>query len=298
MKRVFLCGIVFISIVQLKNISFAQTRESATSAKQKAAKRIAQKQSTVKSWHNHLQKWGLDSNYNHALAVGGKLNTNGWSGLVYYQQKDDHKSDHFFQLSFSEIKHEKQVKQQKGNTAFPELGSASPYVFGKINNLYTLQLGYGKKYLLLPGLLEGNISVSLHVQAGAGLAILKPYYLKLIYVNYDSLGQHATMQEEKYSEQNKEKFLNTSFILGSSNWTKGLSEITFAPGAFADVAIALEPLKNKTFIKTITIGGNVAFYSKELAIMAENKSYSWQANFYIGLQIGKRWSATRGRFDK
>ncbi|PZF73745.1 hypothetical protein [Taibaiella soli] len=269
--------------------SHAQTWESTSTAKQKAAKQISQKQSAIKSWRDHLQKWGLDSNYNHALAVGGKLNTDGWSGFAYYQKRDNNTSCHFFQLSFSEIKHEKQVKQQKGNTAFPELGAASPYVFGKINNLYTLQLGYGKEYLLLPGLLEGNMSVSLRVQAGASMAMLKPYYLKLIYVNYDSAGQHATMQEEKYSEQNKEKFLNTSFILGASNWTKSLSEITYVPGAFADLGIAIEPLKNKNFIKTITIGGNFAFYSKELAIMAENKAYPWQANFYVGLSMGKRW---------
>jgi len=283
--RYFITLLAFLSMIR----SQAQTWETATSAQQKAGRQIAQKQSALKSWKDHLQQWGLDSNYNHALAIGGKLNTNGWSGLVYYQQKDDYKSSHFFQLSFSEIKHEKQVKQQKGNTAFPELGAASPYVFGKINNLYTLQLGYGKEYLLLPGLLEGNMSVSLRVQAGASLAMLKPYNLKLIYTSYDSSGQHATMQEEKYSELNKDKFLNTGFILGASSWSKGLGEISYVPGAFADLAVAIEPLKNKTFIKTVTIGGNLAFYSKELVIMAENKAYPWQANFYVGLSIGKRW---------
>jgi hypothetical protein len=269
-------------------VSFAQTWDAASVSKQNIGKQFSKKQSAVKSWKDHLQQWGLDSNYNHSLAVGGKLNTNGWSGLAYYQKRDNRTTAHFFQLSFSEIKHDKQIKQQQSNTAFPQLGASSPYVFGKTSNLYTLQLGYGKEYLLLPGLLEGNMSISLRVQGGFSLAMLKPYYLKLIYVAYDS-GQTATLHEEKYSNQNADKFLNTGSILGASEWSKGLGEITYVPGAFADAAIAIEPLKNKTFIKTITIGGNFTFYSKNLPIMAETKSYPWQASFYVGLSIGKRW---------
>lgn len=264
-------------------IGFAQTWDLATKKQQ-----VAKKQRTVKSWRDHLQKWGLDSNYNHALAIGGKLNTNGWSGQVYYEKKDSRSSEHFFQLSFSEIKHDKQIKQEKSNTAFPELSSASSYIFGKTSNLYTLQLGYGKEYLLLPGILEGNMSVSLRVQGGFSLAMLKPYYLKLVYVTYDTT-QHVSFKEEKYSEENADKFLNTGNILGASSWSKGLGEISYVPGAFIDAAVAIEPLKNKTFIKTVTIGGNFAFYSKNLPIMAETKSYPWQASLFVGLNIGKRW---------
>lgn len=241
----------------------------------------------LKSWKNHLQKWGLDSNYNHALAVGGRLNGDGWGGLVYYQRRINRWQSHFFQLSFSEIKHEKQAKQQPHNAAFPGLGDGSPYVFGKINNLYTLQFGHGREWLLLPGLLEGNMSVSLRLQAGVALAMLKPYYLKLA---YDSAGgQPAYMKEQKYNDKDADKFLNTGYILGSSKWGKGLGEIQYIPGGFADAAIAIEPLKNKTFIKTVTLGGNFAFYSKDLPIMATQEAYPWTATVFVGLSMGKRW---------
>jgi hypothetical protein len=85
-----------------------------------------------------------------------------------------------FQLDFSEVKHEKQVKQQREPIAFLKLGPSSPFVFGKINNVYLLHLGHDREFLLLPGVLEGNIGVSIRVQAGVSLAMLKPYYLKLI----------------------------------------------------------------------------------------------------------------------
>ncbi|XZF15424.1 hypothetical protein ACTHGU_04740 [Chitinophagaceae bacterium MMS25-I14] len=261
--------------------------DASNKARQQAGKKVAEKQKTIKSWKDHLQKWGLDSSYNHALAVGGRLNGNGWSGLVYYERRINRWQSHFFQLSFSEIKHEKQAKQQPHNDAFPGLGNGSPYVFGKINNLYTLQLGHGRDFLLLPGLLEGNMSISLRMEAGVALAMLKPYYLQLA---YDSVGgQPAYMQEQKYNDQDADKFLNTGYILGASKWGKGLGEMQYIPGGFADVAIAIEPLKNKTFIKTITLGGNFAFYSKDLPVMATQKAYPWTATVFVGLTMGKRW---------
>jgi hypothetical protein len=246
---------------------------------------------TVKSWRSHLEQWGMDSSYNHAVAIGGRLNGNGWTGLIYYQHKLNRWQSHFFQLSFSEIKHEKQIKQERANTAFPQLESGLPFVFGKINNLYTIQLGHGREFLLLPGVLNGNINVSLRMQAGIALAMLKPYFLKLAYVTYDSSGnvQTANVQEEKYSKTNADKFLTTGYILGASKWCKGINEITYAPGAFADAAIVIEPQQNKTFIKTVTIGANCAFYSKELTLMADQKAKPYTATVFVGLSLGKRW---------
>lgn len=258
------------------------------SAPKRAGNTLQKGGKKIKKWKDHLQQWGLDADYNHGFALGAHLNSNGWTGLVYYQRRIDRTKSHFFQLSFSEVKHEKQVKQERTNTAFPELGAGSPFVFGKINNLYLLQLGHGREFLILPGILDGNLSVSLRAQAGFSLAMLKPYYLKLVYLEFNP-DQHAYVQEEKYSEANDEKFLNSSFILGASKWKQGLGEMTYVPGAYADVAIAIEPIRNKTFIKTVTLGGNFSIHSKSLEIMAHQKAYPWQACLYAGLSLGKRW---------
>jgi len=50
-----------------------------------------------------------------------------------------------------------------------------------------------------------------------------------------------------------------------------------------------EPEKPKAFVKTITIGGNAAFYSSKIEIMADRKAYPYQASFFVGLALGKRW---------
>src|SRR5690606_27457679 len=101
----------------------------------------------------------------------------------YYLKKEKPGLAQVFSLTFSEIKHEKQIKQQREN-AYPELGNATPFVFGKVNNLYTLQLGHGREQLLLPGVIEDNLSVSMRFSGGFSLAMLKPYYLRLAYPDF------------------------------------------------------------------------------------------------------------------
>lgn len=243
----------------------------------------------LKDYKQHLQQCGLDPNYNHELLVGGKVNTNGWSGSIYYLKKKKKLTNNLWQLHFSEIKQEKQIKQQGSNKAFPQLGNAGPYIFGKINNLYTLQLGFGKEKLLLPDVMEGNISISFRYSGGVSLAMLKPYYLKLIYVDYSQPGDPATLKEQKYSTSNSDHFLNSGDVLTTAKWSKGLDEIKYIPGMFAEVCFVITPSKSKSFIQVVTLGVNVAYYTKELPIMADQKAYPYQASLFAGLALGKRW---------
>jgi len=243
----------------------------------------------VKKWKAHMQQAGLDTNYNHEFDAGLKLNTNGWSGCMDMQKKIRRKQTTIWTLSFSEIKDDKQTKQQATTNAFPQLGNTSPFVFGKINNLYTLQLGYGRQVLLLPAVLDGNISVSFRYSGGLSLAMLKPYCLKLIYLDQSQSGIPATVQQEKYTASNSDRFLNTGYILGAANWTNGLNDMQYVPGGFLEGAVVVEPGKNKSFVQVVTIGGNAAIYAQSLPIMADRPAHAWQASFFIGLSVGKRW---------
>jgi hypothetical protein len=261
-------------------------------------KQMGKATSTFKKWKNHLQDWGLDTSYNHSLSLSGRLNTNGWSlGLIYQvpvgDEYDRRKGKHagqfkFWQLNFSEVKHEKQVKQQKENTTYPEFGQSAPFVYGKINNLYLLQLGYGREQLILPGVLEGNISVSFRYSAGFSLAMLKPYYLKLLHTTVDT-NLKVTIEEEKYSDQNAELFLNRDRIFGGSKWGKGVGETNYVPGAYIEGAFAIVPSKNKTFIQVVTLGGQLSAYAKSLPVMAERKADPYMGALFVGLSLGKRW---------
>jgi hypothetical protein len=242
----------------------------------------------VKQWKEHIEKWGLDSNYTHAILLSGRLNTNGWSGGVQYIHHQKRQHNTIWQLHFSEIKHEKEIKQQGSKNGFAYLGKTTPFIFGKVNNAYTLQVGYGKEQMLFPALMDGNLSVSIRYMAGPALALLKPYYLNLIYVDYDPTPV-AHVQSERYNADNDPYFLKAGSILGKDSWSKGLGEMKYIPGLFGELYFVIEADKPKSFVKAISIGGNVAFYSSKIEIMADRKAYPYQASFFVGLSIGKRW---------
>lgn len=254
-----------------------------------ASKKLNAGKSKLKQWKDHVQQWGLDEEYKHHLAIGGMLNSNGWSGCIYYIARVDKDASAVWQLSFSEIKHDKQRKQLRNNTAFPQFDKPSEFVFGKVNNLYTLQLGYGREKLLLPGVVEGNVSVSFRYSGGFSMAMLKPYYLKLIYADYSQPEVVYELREEAYSESNADIFLKEGNIFGSGKWNHGLNEMRMIPGLFLETAFVIEPAPDKGFVQTITLGANGAFYTKPLPVMADIKAYRWQASLFVGLALGKRW---------
>ncbi len=257
--------------------------------KRKKGQKTAKSVGKIKGFKEHLKNWGLDTNYSQALLLGGKLNSDGWSGSFYFVKKKTYRHKNFWQLHFSEIKHEKQTKQKSTKNNYPQFGNNSPYVFGKINNLYTLQVGFGKEHLLLPAVIDGNLSISFRYNLGLSLAMLKPYYLKLIYRENNGGTDTVQLEQHKYSLADTAAFLNPANIFGSSKWEKGLNQIDYVPGGYFEASLAIIPGKNKSFVQVVTLGVNAAFYSKPLTIMAEQEAYNWQASLFIGLAIGKRW---------
>ncbi|RQO31103.1 hypothetical protein DBR32_10385 [Taibaiella sp. KBW10] len=242
--------------------------------------------SKAKGWTNHLKQWGTDSSYTRAIFVGVQLHTNGWSGEVCYLLNKEKAHQTTIRLQFGEIRQEKEIRQQRKGTVYRDLGAFKPYALGKLNKAYTLQLGIGKEYIVFPALLQDQISLKLGMEAGMALALVKPVYLNLIRVDP---AQQAYASSEKYTEQNKNLFLSPNNILGADKWSHGLKELNYIPGIYLAPKIIFAPDRNTSFVQKFTIGANVAYYLKEIPIMAQNKNTHWQASFFVGLSLGKRW---------
>lgn len=284
-KKLLLAWLVLM--VSISTSASAQNvwTESSAKAKNKNRKTV----NKVKQFKDHIKQWGTGEDFNKGLLLGGRLNSNGWSGGIYYLVKDKPSSHHVWQLHFSEIKHEKQVKQENIGVLSTKYGETTPYVFGKINNLYTLQIGYSKEQLLLPGVVEGNLSVSFRYGGGFSLALLKPYYLKVVKTDYTQPEPVNELIETKYSDSVAALFLERTRILGSSKWSKGIDETKLVPGIYLEAAFVIEPATNKGLVQAITLGVNGSVHTKSLPIMAELKVYNWSASLFAGLALGKRW---------
>ena len=65
---------------------------------------------------------------------------------------------------------------------------------------------------------------------------------------------YAYVKEEKYSDKNSEHFLSANAVLGASKWSKGLNEITYVPGGYADAVIVIEQYRTIDYGKlSVTI---------------------------------------------
>jgi hypothetical protein len=285
------CKFLFLIVSLTLAIPHAQAQQGWNLSEEKWSdlqKKRSSGERKLKQWKNAISSWGLDSNYRHALAFTARLHTNGWAAGVQYVQRREQHNRLLLQVLFSEIKHDKEVKQERSSSSNTSGAKYRPYIFGKINNVYTLQVHYGREQVLFPALLNGNMTVALDYSAGAALAMLKPYYLQLIYTDFTPEPQQREAIE-RYSIHNQEAFLKPGNILGAAGWQNGLAEIKYIPGLTATLAVVLEPDKPRTLLKQVSIGCNTAIYTAPLVIMAGHKGSIWHSSFFVALSLGKRW---------
>lgn len=124
---------------------------------------------------------------------------------------------------------------------------------------------------------------------GFSLALLKPYYLRVVKTDYSQPEPVSELIEIKYADSVSELFLERNRILGVSKWSKGLDETKSVPGVYMEATFIIEPAQNKTVVQAISLGVNGSIYTQSLPILAELKAYPWQVNLFAGLAIGKRW---------
>lgn len=281
-------GLMIIGFLIVFQSSMAQDKvwQSVNTQKSKVQQKAKVQQQKAATRLKQLKAWGTDSNYLHALYIGGRLHTTGWSGQVHYHFHKNAKDESFIRLQVAEIRHEKEVRQQRQDTAYRSLAAYRPYIFGKQYKVYTTQLGYGREWTIVPSILQGNISLKACMEAGLSLALLKPVYLNLL--RYDAQ-QQAYASSEAYSEENRDLFLSRNRILGADQWSKGLKALRCIPGIYISPSVIFSPDKPSGFVQQFQIGAQLACYTKAIPVLLQQKNTFWQASFFVGISLGKRW---------
>jgi len=230
------------------------------------------------------------------LSGGFGLTTTGWKAFLDYgkiKSDEGNLTDQFhdlrlFQLEFGEVKHPKEtrVNSVQGNNASG--GKAKSYIFGKINNFYTVNLSYGHRKMIAGKPEPKTVSIHWVYAGGLSLGLLKPYYLDG-YVPQDQMtGSQLVRKEFKY-EDNPTNFLNNDYILGGTSFTKGFGEMKFIPGLHAKTALHFDFSNSKHLLMAIETGVSAAVYTQKIELMANQKAFPYTLNLYASFQIGKRW---------
>lgn len=215
--------------------------------------------------------------YKKEIYGGLNLHTSGWGAEFTYAKFQTYKRKTLFYASFVKMKHSKEVKTQ----GFLD-ESAKDYVFGKLNSLGILRIGYGKKNLLFEKKREKGVNISTNLIIGPSIGLLKPIYLDVLRTNAANTPNVVT---EKYDPENH----NLGNIYGQTRGLRGLSETKIKPGLFLQAGLEFEYNDDRSIIKAIATGVTLDAYPSRIPIMTSINNPFLFPTVYIHLLIGKRY---------
>ena len=225
--------------------------------------------------------------YEKEFGVDIRPHTNGFAIAGNYGIIKTYYKTQVFQFEITELRHPREVRQSFDFFNTPLGNTSRSFVFGKQNSFYALHLGYGGKRYFSEKANRKGVAIGMTYSIGPSLGITKPYYLQLRRFEQNPIDYSVV--NEKYSPENASEFLNINSIFGGAGFSYGLDELSVMPGGHAKIGLHLDWGAFDEFIKAIEAGITVDVYPKKIALMVTEDNPSIFLNFYIAVQLGKRW---------
>lgn len=277
--------LIFIVIIPLMSVS--QTVFSQSGIEQKVSKG----QETIKKKANEKSKQLLGgffntSNKNPTRFLGIEANafSNGWGAGVWYQKRANAKKYHCLSLQLTEIKEDKEERLKSSLYPIQGQGKQLPYIYGKQNSLYTAFITYGQKRTLIQGLISPAIDISMKLDGGIGIGILKPYYLKL---NTASTLDQVQIEHVKYNTSNHDYFLDKRRIYSRSNFSRGWKESKISVGFQFVPVIQINLAPKSNWMKTLQVGSIIQLHTSKQPILVGQRASLFNHQWLIGILVGK-----------
>jgi hypothetical protein len=237
--------------------------------------------------------------YRKSWEAGVRLSSNGFSLGAEFTKSKRYTRSLLIQTRFSYFWDPKEVKQPSpyGGGSFFSGDGYKSFKYGKQNTLFTLYAGVGQKFLLAEKGKKHGVQIFFKYAAGFSLAILKPYYLKVVdttSLTYDPTSQQyyfSNTLDVGYNQGSNELFLNQTkygdgTVVGASGFGKGW-KLKALPGLHVEVGMEFDWAKNEGLIKALEVGVAADFYYKKVPVMIQNNKFLYPS-VYVGFMLGKR----------
>ncbi|WP_236979565.1 hypothetical protein [Membranihabitans maritimus] len=193
----------------------------------------------------------------------------------------------YFQFEIGQIRHPKELSSGiQALKSSISRGFYKNYSYGKQNSFYTLRASKGKRvYLSEKGPVK-SVQVGYTYRYGISAGLLKPYYIQVVEETDGFFGRD--FEHIKYTEENREKFLNDEDIFGKSPFRYGLGEMQFTPGIHAQGGLVFDWGQDPRTILSTEVGLMLDFYFSSIPLMVDQSDKPFFLNFYVALQFGRR----------
>ena len=169
--------------------------------------------------------------YRKEIAYEFRLHTNGplMFGVNFGEIKSYYKTN-YYHLSLGFMKDPRERSQNKNRAI--GFNTSSSFALGKQNSVIVLRGGMGRKQFISEKAKRKGIAIGYDYQIGPSIALMKPYYLELIYPIGGGNPPQSEIREERFSEENRAKFLDEggNSVFGGTSYFKGFGEMSIIPG--------------------------------------------------------------------
>ncbi len=229
--------------------------------------------------------------YKYEKAIDVRVHTNGYAVAFNWGKIQNYYTTRYYQLELGFLKDARERRQNK-NFNFIGLGSSSDFIFGKQNHVVALRGGLGYKKYLSEKTKRRGVAVGYTWEVGPSLALLKPYYLDLVYLIESTEGNTFELRSEKYTEENADKFLDrTGDIYGSSGFFTAFGDWDFIPGVQGKIALHLSSGAFDKKVRAVEMGILGDLFVKRVPVMVETDAVSnkpFFINVYMNIHFGFR----------
>jgi len=228
--------------------------------------------------------------YRKERAFEARIHTNGALIGVNFGKIKTYYRTNYYHLSLGFLKDPREKRQNRNlSFSFPDRSKA--FAFGKQNSVINIRAGIGVKRFISEKAKRKGIAIGYDYQIGPSLAILKPYYLELLYMSEMEGVIDRVLKTERYTPENAEKFTTFNEIFGGAGYFTGFSDFQVVPGIQAKLGLFFSMGAFDKYVKALELGLMADVYSKKLPIMIETETISnkpYFINFYVKFIIGRR----------
>lgn len=180
----------------------------------------------------------------------------------------------FYNIELMNLKHPKEQK------SFNPAGSEnSSFIYGKIHSVFVLKGMVGREKTLFDKEVIRGVRISRVIGTGINLAILKPYYVKVL--NNAESQQPIEVPYDPYKYKYED-------IMDRGNFTQGFSHASMLPGLTVKAALNFEFSPEDSKIKAFEVGFNLDGFLKPVPIMAHNQATQLYLTAYISFHFGQK----------
>lgn len=201
------------------------------------------------------------------------MNSNGF-GISYREGKRlDFYKKRIIDLDFNILRHPKEIKLVN-----PYVISGSTFVYGKLNNTFTLRGGIGTQHEIFRKADLGGVAIRYFYSAGPVIAFTKPIYYNIV---YPAAGGEYEIRREKFSETTQ-----PGDIHSRASFFTGLNELGVIPGIYAKGGFNFEYSKEDKVIHAIEFGASFEAFPKKIPIMFSDDNKALFFTLFVSYRIG------------